>query len=127
MMLMDHTYFQGNQQRARKEKTMLNLENFKQYLINKGYKEYSANLSPSTAIDYPWRISKIMEKEGITLDRLSADIQKYIELYGRTGEKWCVGKRSHESYLNALRQFKKFISIQRSSALSIFKLGSSKY
>ena len=95
---------------------MLNLENFKQYLINKGYKEYSANLSPSTAIDYPWRISKIVEKENITLEQLSADIQKYLELYGRTGEKWCVGRKSHESYLNALIQYKNFMLVQRFGA-----------
>ena len=89
------------------------LENFKQYLINKGYKEYSANLSPSTAIDYPWRIAKIIEKENITIEQLSTDINKYLEQYDRLGDKWTIGRRSHESYLNALRQFRKFLLLQR--------------
>lgn len=89
------------------------LENFKQYLINKGYKEYSANLSPSTCQDYPYRLRRLVEKENITIEQLATDINKYIELYGKSGDKWCVGRRSHESYINALKQFRKFVLVQR--------------
>ena len=92
---------------------MLNLESFRQFLISKGYKEYSANANPSSVLDYCWRISKIIEKEGITLESLSRSIEHYINLYGRTGEKWCIGRRSHESYINALKQFRKFVLVQR--------------
>ena len=92
---------------------MLNLENFRQYLISKGYKEYSANANPSTCEDYIYRLSRLLVAENITLDELSSNIQKYIDLYGRTGEKWCVGRRSHESYINALKQFRKFVLVQR--------------
>ena len=89
------------------------LKKFQAYLVSKGYKEFSANYYPSTAIDYPWRISKIVEKEGITLETLSSEIQKYLEEYGRQGQKWIVGRRSHESYINALKQFRKFVLVQR--------------
>ena len=89
------------------------LENFKQYLINKGYKEYSANLSPSTCQDYPYRLRRLIEKENITIEQLATDINKYIELYGKSGEKWCVGCRSHESYINSLKHFRKFILVSR--------------
>ena len=89
------------------------LNKFQAYLVSKGYKEFSANSNPSTAIDYPWRISKIVEKEGITLETLSSEIQKYLEEYGRQGQKWIVGRRSHESYINALKQFRKFVLVQR--------------
>ena len=89
------------------------LKKFQAYLVSKGYKEFSANSNPSTAIDYPWRISKIVEKEGITLETLSSEIQKYLEEYGRQGQKWIVGRRSHESYINALKQFRKFVLVQR--------------
>ncbi len=92
---------------------MLNLENFRQYLINKGYKEFSASNNPSTCEDYTYRLSRLLVAENITLDELSSNIQKYIDLYGRTGEKWCVGRRSHESYINALKQFRKFVLVQR--------------
>ena len=63
MIAMVHTNFQDNQQK-KKGQNMLN--KFQAYLVSKGYKEFSANSNPSTAIDYPWRISKIVEKEGIT-------------------------------------------------------------
>lgn len=89
------------------------LNKFREYLISKGFKEYSANNSPSTCIDYCWRISKIIEKEGITIEQLSADINKYLEQYDRLGDKWTIGRRSHESYINALRQFRKFLLLQR--------------
>ena len=89
------------------------LNKFQAYLVSKGYKEFSANSNPSTAMDYTWRISKIIEKEGITLETLSSEIQKYLEEYGRQGQKWIVGRRSHESYINALKQFRKFVLVQR--------------
>ena len=92
---------------------MLNLESFRQFLISKGYKEYSANANPSTCSDYCFRISTIIEKEGITLETLSSEIQKYLEEYGRQGQKWIIGKKSHESYYNALKQFRKFVLVQR--------------
>ena len=63
------------------------LNKFQAYLVSKGYKEFSVNGNPSTACDYPWRIGKIIEKEGVTLEKLSTDITKYLELYGKSGEK----------------------------------------
>lgn len=95
---------------------MLNLENFRQYLINKGYKEFSASGNPSTCEDYCFRISAIVAKEGITLEELSNNIQKYMELYKRNGERWNLSKRSHESYYNAIKNFRKFVLVQRFNA-----------
>ena len=46
------------------------LKQFENYLIQRGYKEFSANGSPSTVIDYSWRIAKIVEREGITEQHL---------------------------------------------------------
>ena len=89
------------------------LNQFRSYLLNKGYKEFSANGSPSTAIDYVWRINKICEREHITEEQLSTQINEYLKLYGMNGEKWSEGRRSHQSYINALRQFRKFVLVQR--------------
>ena len=89
------------------------LNKFREYLISKGFKEYSANNNPSTCIDYCWRISKIIEKEGITIEQLSTNINKYLELYGKSGEKQNIGKLSHESYINSLKHFRKFILVSR--------------
>ena len=89
------------------------LNKFQAYLVSKGYKEFSANSNPSTAMDYCWRIGRIIEKEGITLEEFSNNIQKYMELYKRNGERWNLSKRSHESYYNAIKNFRKFILVQR--------------
>ena len=89
------------------------LNKFKDYLIARGYKEFSANGSRSTSWDYPVRIQHIIENEKITLEELSNNIQRYMDLYKRNGERWSFSKRSHESYLNALRQFQKFVLISR--------------
>ena len=57
------------------------LNQFQKFLINKGYKEFSANGSPSTVIDYAWRISKICEKEGITEQQLGECISTVLKQY----------------------------------------------
>ena len=89
------------------------LEQFRQYLINKGYKEFSANGSRSTVWDYSLRISHIIDNEKITLEELSNNIQKYTDLYKRNGERWSLSRRSHESYYNAIKNFRKFILVSR--------------
>ena len=93
---------------------MLNLESFKQYLItHKHFKEFSANGNPSSAVDYSWRISKLIQANAISLETLSMNINKYIELYGKGGEKWSVGRRSHESVINALKHFRSYCLLAR--------------
>lgn len=89
------------------------LEQFQAYLVQKGYKEFSANGSPSTVIDYAWRINKICKKEGITEQQLADHINEYLKQYSMNGEKWDISKRSHQSYWNALRNFRKFVLISR--------------
>ena len=94
------------------------LEKFQAYLVNKGYKEFSANSNPSTAIDYKWRISKICEREGITEQALANHINEYLQLYSPKGNKWIIGRRSHVSYWNALKQFRKFVLNSRFGAIT---------
>ena len=90
------------------------LKEFEKYLINRGYKEFSANASKSTVFDYVWRINKICEKEKITLDELSKNIQKYMELYKPGADRWnTISSRSHQSYWNALRNYRKFVLVSR--------------
>ena len=90
------------------------LKQFENWMINRGYKAFSVNGSPSTAIDYPWRISKICQREGYTLEQLAQNINHVLKEHEFGGEKYnTVGVKSHESYLNALRQFRKFILVQR--------------
>ena len=111
MVQMQVINIQDNLKQQERKIKMLN--QFRNYLINKGYKEFSANGTPSTAIDYVWRIEKVIEKENMTEQQLIENITIILKQYDKAGEKWCIGRRSHESYINALKQFRKFLLIQR--------------
>ena len=89
------------------------LNQFQAYLVQKGYKEFSISGNPSTAIDYAWRVAKVCEKENYTAKQLADNINTILEQYGHRGDKWTIGRRSHESYINALKQFRKFALVQR--------------
>ena len=88
------------------------LNQFQAYLVQRGYREFSINGNPSTAIDYAWRIAKVCEKENYTVKQLADNINTILEQYGDCGQKWTIGRRSHESYINALKQFRKFVLVQ---------------
>lgn len=96
---------------AKGETFMLN--QFQAYLVQRGYREFSINGNPSTAIDYAWRVAKVCEKENYTAKQLADNINTILEQYGPKGEKWTTGRRSHHSYFQALRHFRKFILVQR--------------
>ena len=89
------------------------LKQFENYLIQSGYKEFSAQGSKSTVFDYSFRIGLLCKREGISEQQLAEHINEYVKLYSKNGEKWNISKRSHQSYWNALRNFRKFVLIQR--------------
>lgn len=83
---------------------------FINYLIDRGYTEFSLNGSPSTVYDYVGRIERVcLNDEKITMRELALSIDTVLPKYEYCGSKRQIGKRSHESVLNALRQFKKFV------------------
>ncbi|QXP69314.1 hypothetical protein H0I29_11820 [Polaribacter sp. R2A056_3_33] len=84
------------------------LENFKTYLINKGYSEFTPSGNPSTAYDYSKRVNKICLREAISVEYLAENIEFYIEKYGPTGNDSDFGKRSNNAFINALRRFGEF-------------------
>lgn len=82
---------------------------FRQWLVNvKHLNEYSPTGSRSTAIDYPWRISRICQVENIGWEQLAADIDIIAPKYNKSGVMGDIGKSSHESFINAIRYFKEF-------------------
>ena len=81
------------------------LEKFKTYLIRRGYKEFTPTGKPSTAYDYTKRVNKICSREAITVEYLAENISFYIDKYGPTGNDSAFGKRSNNSFINALRRF----------------------
>ncbi len=84
------------------------LENFKNYLIQEGYSEFTPSGNPSTAYDYMKRIKKICQRENITVKGMTENIDFYIDKYGPTGNESEFGKRSHNAFINALRRFGEF-------------------
>ena len=89
------------------------LNQFQAYLVQRGYKEFSASGNPSSALDYRWRLKQVCLREGMTAEQLADNITTVLKQYDKTGDKWMIGKRSHESYINALKQFRKFVLVQR--------------
>lgn len=81
--------------------------------LSKKYKQLSANNSLSTCSDYCYRVSVVCRREGITMEQLAENIAQYVKAYSVTGEKADIGKRSHSSYYAALKQFEKFVLLQR--------------
>ncbi len=84
------------------------LENFKKYLIQKGYSEYTPSGNPSTAYDYVKRINKICERERISINQLADNIHNYVKKYDTGGSEEDFGKKSHSAFINALKRFEEF-------------------
>jgi len=84
-------------------------EEFKKYLIENGYKEWTPSGNPSTVYDYIKRIDKICEWESIFWGELASGVKKYLEQYEVGGIKEDLGKRLHNAVINALRRFSEFV------------------
>lgn len=84
------------------------LEDFKYFLIEQGNSEYTPSGNPSTAYDYMKRVQRICERENITVKGLAENIDFFIDKYGPTGNESEFGRKSHNSYINALRRFGEF-------------------
>lgn len=85
------------------------LENFKSYLIEQGYSEFTPSGNPSTVYDYTKRVEKIRERENITFQSLSENIKFYVDKYGPTGKEAEFGKKSHNAFISALKKFQDFL------------------
>ena len=81
---------------------------FKLWLVSQGLKEFTDNGTPSTVNDYVGRINRICISENCKWNELANRINKILQEYEKDGEKSSLGKRSHDSVLNALRWFCKF-------------------
>lgn len=88
-------------------------EQFKQWLIRKGYKEYTPSGHPSTAYDYVKRVDKVCKIENCSWDTLAKNINSIVPLYDCGGEKADIGKQSHSAVISALKQFHEFVRLCR--------------
>lgn len=81
---------------------------FKEWLINKGYKEFTPRGNPSTVYDYLKRLDGVCSWENITLTELYQNITDIRKLYDYNGPKKELGAKSHNAYISALRRFEEF-------------------
>ena len=86
------------------------LEHFKNYLIARGYKEFTKSGTPSTVYDYCNRLKFIQEMEGYSsITCIVNNIDKLLIDYGPYGCKSKLGAKSHNAVISALRRFQEFI------------------
>ena len=84
---------------------------FEQYLISKGYKEYTPSGLPSTVYDYSKRIDAVCEWENTDWYGLAAKISNLLPEYEEGGGKAHLGAKSHNSVRSALKCFERFLSV----------------
>jgi len=82
---------------------------FKNYLIKNGYKEYTPSGHPSTVFQYIKSIDFVCDIEYRSWIMLASNIDFYINLYDVGGEKEYLGMTSHRTIINALKRFKEFL------------------
>lgn len=86
------------------------LNEFKEYLVKRGYKEFTLSGEPSTVYNYTRHIKTICEREGInTAKVLIGRIDELEQKYGETGSEAAFGKKSKSAYINAIRRFNEFV------------------
>jgi len=86
---------------------------FKTFLISKGMTSKSSERNTrGTSEDYAWRIFNIAKFHGMSWEVLSQNLNVIMPKYMPGGEFQDYGKRSHESFINALRYFREFVGSQ---------------
>jgi len=83
---------------------------FEAFLIRKGYKQFTASGLPSTVYAYLKSIDKICEWERVSWQNLAANISVYLRQYDVGGIKEELGRKSHNTYISALKQFAEFLA-----------------
>ena len=91
---------------------MINTNEFKNYLIEKGYSEFTKSGRRSTVFDYDFRVKRVCRAEQLNTKDLADKIEALILEYSSTGIKWELGRLSHESVINALKAFNRFVKEQ---------------
>lgn len=105
-----------------KENQMINTNEFKNYLIEQGYSEFTKSGHRSTVYVYAFRVQRVCRAEQLTVKTLADKIDTIIPDYTANGIKWELGRLSHESVINALKALNRFIKEQTTAQKkSIFK------
>lgn len=88
-------------------------KNFKNWLINNGYKLFTSNNQPSTIFDYLTGVKYVCEWENKTMDELADSISEIYPKYCDMGEHSVRGRFKSRAVRCGLRQFNKFVMESR--------------
>lgn len=80
-------------------------EKFQNYLIAKGYSQYTRSGKPSTVYDYCKRIDHVCAWEHLDWFELKHQISAILPQYEQGGEKSELGSKSHGAVRAALKCF----------------------
>lgn len=84
------------------------LDEFVDYLVNRGYSKHTPSGLPSTAIQYADWINKVSEWEHMTLKELNNNIGILCLKYEHDEN----GQLGHRSVINALKRYREFLLSQ---------------
>lgn len=89
------------------------LKNYKNWLIQNGFSEFTANHKPSSVYDYLRGLKFVCSWENKTIEQLADSISEIAPMYCSTGIHSIRGRMISRSVRCSLKQFNKFISEQR--------------
>lgn len=84
-------------------------DEFKSFLIQKGYKQVTPSGHPSTVFDYLKRIQFVCDEERLNWKQLASNISTIRMMYDTNGVKSDLGKISHNAVISALKQYEIFV------------------
>lgn len=82
---------------------------FRKYLIDKGYKEFTASGLDSTVGQYITAVGMVFEEEKMSIEEFNRRINEICFLYDIGGAKESIGERGHRTVINALKRYREFI------------------
>lgn len=92
-----------------KQRGIIMTKNFKNWLINNGYKLFTENNQPSTVFDYLTGVRYVCEWENKTIEQLADSISEVLPRYFDGGEHYVRGRMKSRAVRCGLRQFNKFV------------------
>ena len=85
-------------------------DQFLDYLLKMGKKEFTASGNPSTALLYVRAVKRVLAAEGLMMATVSAEqMGALVRMYDVGGEKASVGAKSHNTVICALKWFQEML------------------
>lgn len=89
--------------------SLINADEFKKYLIGEGYKEYTDSGKPSTVFAYVDAVNEVCGQQNCDIQTLGQNIDTIVKEYGKGGKREKEGSKGHDTVINALKAFQKFV------------------